>query len=63
MAREVQLSFSDTEFGCAEFGFIDRPKQLGDDDDSCEAEDRLYRRHLRANGRDFRVRDGKIFVP
>ena len=53
----VHLLYSDNRIGTHEYGFV--PRQDGEDPDD---EDRRYQRHLRAQGVEARVWDGKVKI-
>ena len=55
--RIIHLLFSDVSFGTHEYGFI--PRKSGEDPDD---EDRRYQRHLKSQGLDTRVWDGKVKI-
>ena len=57
MKSTILLTFSDTELGTAEFGYVSRkPGQDPDDEDA------RYQSHLKKMGVVAQVRDGKVYV-
>lgn len=53
----VDLLYSDNQVGTHEYGFI--PRKSGEDPDN---EDLRYQRHLKAQGHEARVWDGKVKI-
>jgi hypothetical protein len=53
----VDLLYSDNQVGTHEYGFI--PRKSGEDPDN---EDRRYQRHLKEQGLEARVWDGKVKI-
>ena len=53
----IHLLFSDVSYGTHEYGFIRRHSWMNADD-----EDSVYRAHLRAQGIEAKVWDGKVLL-
>ena len=53
----ISLLYSDNQVGTHEYGFI--PRKSGEDPDD---EDRRYQRHLKSQGLEARVWDGKAKI-
>lgn len=62
--KKIELSFSDVDFGCIEYGFIPRRARRGETLDDYEAEDAMYARHVNRQSPQSmaRVVEGTLYV-